>query len=425
MKTYDELEKQIIMLYSDLLTDALTHEERALLPVSYSQALICGNQLAQEVANDLLVMKIRRLMAQGMRLGNELLKLEQRGMRILFPQKDTQLAQRLADLDPTIQVIFALGNEKLLDDPMISVVSDYHAFCQVQRPTLYLADRPLSVLARYAGVIQSLLAENTLIVSDAYRQGAQHLTPIGKKLNKAEVKKRVGKKVFISGSRTQAEIPSEVQKSLELIMAQRISVLIGDSEKGVDKEIIDYFRMSPHYPEVELFTIKSKPRVKLEPSWQARFVETDSGLKPQQQQMMKDRLMAGEADCGLAIFNPITKNRYGAIQVSSGTLRNTIQMLLEHKAVKFFYVYGGQLRLAPLKSIDGLRSVIAQYREETLSRQETEDVLSSKGVNPTDDPATVRHEKIAKKFEELLAQEQKIIRLSEQTSNAEQLLLFG
>ena len=52
-------------------------------------------------------------------------------------------------------------------------------------------------------------------------------------------------------------------------------------------------------------------------------------FKSQQRQMAKDRAMANDADWGMALFNPIEKNRYGALQVSSGTLRNTIQMLIQ------------------------------------------------------------------------------------------------
>ena len=91
--------------------------------------------------------------------------------------------------------------------------------------------------------------------------------------------------------------------------------------------------------------------MKVENEWKTKTIFTDSSLKPQEQQMVKDRAMADDADWGLAIFKPITKNRYGAIQVSSGTLRNTIQLLLDKKAVKFFYVFDNKVEVANLKTI--------------------------------------------------------------------------
>lgn len=150
------------------------------------------------------------------------------------------------------------------------------------------------------------------------------------------------------------------------------------------------------------------PRVKVENEWQTKIIFTDSSLKPQEQQMVKDRAMADAADWGLAIFKPITKNRYGAIQVSSGTLRNTIQLLLDKKAVKFFYVFDNKVEVANLKTIADLKSVIEKYKEETLTSNEMEEILSSKGVEKDAEPSNVKYTKINKKFEELLKNEQKL-----------------
>lgn len=44
-----------------------------------------------------------------------------------------------------------------------------------------------------------------------------------------------------------------IDDSLQLIMKQRIKVLIGDSDKGVDQEILAYVRDT--YDLVEIFTI--------------------------------------------------------------------------------------------------------------------------------------------------------------------------
>lgn len=59
--------------------------------------------------------------------------------------------------------------------------------------------------------------------------------------------------MFISGSRIQEVLPQMIDDSLQLIMKQRIKVLIGDSDKGVDQEILAYVRDT--YDLVEIFTI--------------------------------------------------------------------------------------------------------------------------------------------------------------------------
>ena len=99
--------------------------------------------------------------------------------------------------------------------------------------------------------------------------------------------------------------------------------------------------------------------------------------------MAKDRAMANDADWGMALFNPIEKNRYGALQVSSGTLRNTIQMLIQGKVVKFFYVFEDEMACHNLKKLDDLESLIASYESEHLSNSEVELILSAKGFRQT------------------------------------------
>lgn len=217
------------------------------------------------------------------------------------------------------------------------------------------------------------------------------------------------KKVFISGSRTQEMIPENVQHSLDLIKQQQIKILIGDSEKGVDNEIINYLRLAPKYLEVEIYSIKTKARVKVEEEWELKVIETEKKLKPQEKQMEKDRVMANQADWGLAVFNPITKNRYGAIQVSAGTLRNTIQLLLNKRSVKFFYVYETKVEVVNLKHISELKKVIDSYQEEQLSLEEIEMIGTSKGVKPTDNLAMIKYQKIMQKFLELLKKEETLI----------------
>ncbi len=80
--------------------------------------------------------------------------------------------------------------------------------------------------------------------------------------------------IFVSGSRSQAEIPQVVQHSLEAIVEQNFGILIGDSDKGVDRDTIDYLRV-PLYENVTIFTIGDQPRVKTETTWRVRKIGAD------------------------------------------------------------------------------------------------------------------------------------------------------
>ncbi|KAA9239796.1 MULTISPECIES: hypothetical protein [Aerococcus] len=213
--------------------------------------------------------------------------------------------------------------------------------------------------------------------------------------------------VFISGSRTQNQLSQEVLDSIDAIIDQGIKVNLGDSNKGVDKEVADLLRLE-NYQSVEIFTINQKPRIAIEKDWKVRYVHPDDNLNGQEQQMMKDRQMANDSHWGLAIFDPIKKNRFGALQVSSGTLRNTIQMLLQGKSVKFFYVFEDATRYHNLKGEEGLKqleALIDSYQEEKLTGEEKDLILSSRGVNKDDYPATIKRDKIFSKFTDLLQSE--------------------
>ncbi|MHA6603004.1 hypothetical protein ACX4ZB_01265 [Aerococcus urinae] len=213
--------------------------------------------------------------------------------------------------------------------------------------------------------------------------------------------------VFISGSRTQNQLSQEVLESIDAIIDQGIKINLGDSNKGVDKEVADLLRLE-NYKNVEIFTINQKPRIALEKDWKLRYVHPDEGLNGQEQQMMKDRQMVNDSQWGLAIFDPIKKNRFGALQVSSGTLRNTIQLLLQGKSVKFFYLYENTMRYRNLKGEEGLKQLEAlmnSYQEEQLTGKEKDLILSSRGINKDGHPATIKRDKIFSKFSDLLKNE--------------------
>lgn len=242
-----------------------------------------------------------------------------------------------------------------------------------------------------------------------------------------ETKTSEDKKVFISGSRMETFVSKDVQNSLDAIIEQKFQILIGDSEKGIDNEILDFLRLL-NYENVKVFSIKRRPRVKLESNWIFNHINIeDSTLNGQQQQMMKDKKMCEEANWGLAIFKPISKNRYNSLQVSSGTLRNTIQMLLLGKSVKFFYLYENNLisqNLSGKLAINKLEEIIKQYKFENLSSEEANLILTSRGVKEDEDPAIVKYTKIQKKFNELMKSEKKNLNSDNEPPIYETMTLF-
>lgn len=418
---YNAIEKQQIMIKSDLLNPILSLDELNLLQGLSVDKLIDAKELDSISISDELKNKVKNLMGQGMKISLELEKLSQRGIEIVFPVKQPVVAHILNQFDRVPDLLFMIGNKNYLADKNIPVVTSYSDFRSSVGPVVFIADKKFDTFLRYPDISKHLMDGTVLLLSDTYRNCAN----VKKTIVEEPVK---SKKVFISGSRSQNEITLNVQKSLELIRRQSIEIVIGDSEKGVDNEIIEYLRMTPKYPAVEIYTIKQQPRVKVEKEWQVRVITTDSSLKPQEKQMVKDRAMADVADWGLTIFKPITKNRYGAIQVSAGTLRNAIQLLLKGKAVKFFYVFENKVEVENLKTISELRAILEKYKNENMTEVEKAEVLSSKGVNPDQDPAVVKYAKINKKFEELLKSEKalaKPVSDSKNDDNHEQISLFG
>lgn len=414
MINYNDIEKQQIMLMSDLLSDSMTlNEIIQLRKFSNNTNHIIQREDIEHASLDCeLKNKVISLLAQGLKLGVRLEQLSQRGIKILFPTKLNISTDILNRFNSHPNLLFTIGNINLFTNNDIKIIDKYLYLkqCSNVDKIIFIADRNFDTLLRYNDISKRLMDGNLLMISDSYHSKT-NLKHTDKQENRP-LRGTINKKVFISGSRSQVVIPQIAQNSLDLIRKQNIEVLIGDSEKGVDNEIIDYFRLAPSYPSLTIFTIKQKARVKVENEWDTKSIETDPSLKPQARQMMKDRAMADEADWGLAIFKPIILNRYKSIQVSSGTLRNSIQLLLNKKAVKFFYLYENEIQSKDLKSITDLEEIIEQYKNEKLSHTEIGDILSARGIKAGTDPAVEKYNKINKKFLELLKNERKLLNLT-------------
>ena len=402
---YSDNQKALIMLGSDLLDGSLTIAEKQALSLALD-ATEGDAYSALEMLSPETIAKANGILEKGLKLSLELGKLNQRGISVLFPG-DIQFERFDEVFTYKPAMLFSAGDQGLLEQSDMAVVSSLSEFKKLGCTGVLLSDRAFDALLRDRQVASAIRERRALLVSDLlYARASTRKGALSKGWRKqADVVEQPSKRVFISGSRTQALIPKSVQESLEAIIEQRICVLIGDSDKGVDREIIDFLR-APLYENVTIFTISKTPRVAAEDTWDVRVVEADSSLKPQQRQMAKDRVMADEADWGLALFNPVEKNRFGTLQVSSGTLRNTVQMLTNGKMVKFFYLYEGEMACRNLKSLKDLENVIESYRSERLSEAERRTILSSKGVSQDDDAPMVKTRVILAKYNALRKSEE-------------------
>lgn len=228
----------------------------------------------------------------------------------------------------------------------------------------------------------------------------------------SSIHKQSEKQVFLSGSRSFVALTDEVYESLQKIIQQGLGIVLGDASQGVDAVVAQFLRQM-QYPYVAVYTLSARAGFKLDKQWQVRRIKVAQGnFTAQERHMQKDRQMGEVADWGLAIFDPISLNRYGNLQVSAGTLRNTIQLLLRHKPVKFFYIFEQQRRVANLKRLSDLEEVLARFAQENLSAEEASMIYEAKSVSHTQPANQIKAKRLMKKYQELLQKEQKILNLT-------------
>ena len=85
--------------------------------------------------------------------------------------------------------------------------------------------------------------------------------------------------------------------------------------------------------------------------------------------MLKDKAMSDDADFGLVIWKDTSKNRFGNISVSKGSLNNIYNLLVQNKYVGLFYIPN------PEKGIMKFKSVVEFEKQviENLVQKETKD----------------------------------------------------
>lgn len=152
------------------------------------------------------------------------------------------------------------------------------------------------------------------------------------------------KKIFISGSISSKEIPDVVIKSVDNSREMNYTILIGDAT-GIDKSIQDMLK-ADNYKNVEIYHVGPTPRNFADRAWINKriLVDTDNeklfkdGKYTREAQMMKDKAMVDNADFGLVIWRDTSKNRFGNVHVSKGSLNNIYNLLMQEKYVGLFYI---------------------------------------------------------------------------------------
>ncbi len=151
-------------------------------------------------------------------------------------------------------------------------------------------------------------------------------------------------KFFISGSISSKDIPQEVIKSVDESREKGYTILVGDA-RGIDKNVQDMLK-ADNYKNVEVYYIGSSPRNFSDRDWIGKHIPVDieneslykNGKYTREAQMIKDKAMANEADFGLVIWQDTSKNRFGNISVSKGSLNNIYNLLTQNKYVGLYFV---------------------------------------------------------------------------------------
>jgi hypothetical protein len=138
-----------------------------------------------------------------------------------------------------------------------------------------------------------------------------------------------------------------VRERVDSIVSKGLDILLGDSEKGIDNTIAHYLKKIG-YPNVTVFSIHPSSRIKhLPKQWEFKKItpialekrdKNDKIINGRDLEAAKDRAMGDICDFGLVVWQDTYINpRFGQKSVSSGSLRNMVQLLLNHKPVALYH----------------------------------------------------------------------------------------
>jgi uncharacterized phage-like protein YoqJ len=138
--------------------------------------------------------------------------------------------------------------------------------------------------------------------------------------------------VFISGSISIKVLPVKVKQSIDKIIAQNMTILVGDAE-GIDALVQEYC-LQKNYSNVVVYTVFSIPRVfknNEHCQFQTNKIIIDSTEKlsnERERQMRKDSAMTQDSDYSLVVWD----------SVSRGSYQNILRAISQNKKVKLYRV---------------------------------------------------------------------------------------
>lgn len=160
--------------------------------------------------------------------------------------------------------------------------------------------------------------------------------------------------VFIGGSRAVSRLSPAVQARLEDLIQRGDTILIGDAN-GADKAVQQYLARRG-YQNVVVFCMETcRNNVG---TWPLKTLEPSSGRRDFAYYATKDIAMAGEAKCGLMLWDGKSK----------GTLHNMLNLL---QAGKRTLVYFGPTKdFHVLSSKEDLQRLLSRCNKADLGRAE-------------------------------------------------------
>jgi len=129
--------------------------------------------------------------------------------------------------------------------------------------------------------------------------------------------------VFVAGSRAVSKLNSQIRERLDNVIQQNLQVLIGDAN-GVDKAVQRYLAKS-RYQNVVVYCMESCRNNAGD--WPTRnHSAAINAARDRHYYGIKDLAMSQDADCGLMLWDGISK----------GTLTNVLNLLNAHKKLLLY-----------------------------------------------------------------------------------------
>lgn len=132
-------------------------------------------------------------------------------------------------------------------------------------------------------------------------------------------------KVFVAGPRAVSRLNKDVQKRLENIIKNNLTILVGDAN-GIDKQV-QSLCYSLNYHKVKVFASNGKARNNIG-KWEVENVKVAPGTRGFNFYAAKDLEMAKNADYGFMIWNG----------KSRGTLNNIMNLVKLNKTVLVYLI---------------------------------------------------------------------------------------